>query len=404
MNHIFETLLLTIRAKGIGFWTTARLLFNPTYWRVTLFSKLRIFFTSLWNVKPRDRLDYYTVYKWMVSKRLAFAIVIVIGIACGYFILMMQPVYGVSGNDAIHAYDYDSIPLKYKSGVVKILAKDKHVAYVGNVIEGFCEGEGKLYDADNNLIYEGAFANSMFNGQGKLFYPSGSLKFDGTFVDNEFSGAGRHYAPSGTMSYEGSFLHGKEGGLGTKFNSAGNPILKGNFVFGGFAFAELLGKTTEQAAQMYMGKTQVYSIDAEYCVAMVEAGAVYAVEPAVQKLEDTLVIDRIFVEDSAVYLNGQELNNINDLTKSLGEPYYYGSTWITLPEAVLFYNSAEKEAVEKPKLNLTETFQDVFTVVGYDKNQEVYIYVYPFEGLLYTFYCVSAEESGFLAYAISLVK
>lgn len=406
MNNIFSTLLSSIRAKFTTLWTKAKLFISPTYWRTKGITKLRGFFTKLFNVKPKNKYDYYAISKWLVSKRLAYALVIGLGVLCSYFIMVMQPVYGVAGSNGqtgIRSYYYHSIPLKFKTGVVKILAKDKHVAYVGNVDKGYCVGTGKLYDKQNALVYEGQFDKSMFNGKGKLFYPSGTLRYEGMFVDNEYNGQGISYQQSGVVEYEGNFLNDEKSGPGKLYNSAGSAILNGNFVDGRFAFAELLGKTTAEVSQMYIGLQRVYSAGSEYCVEMAEINGVYGIDSGENALEGNAVVNQVYINEDTIALGGNEMRTINDLTAYFGEPSYYGQTWITLPEAVLF-NSRKMTAantIGHVAMDIMEVFDDVYTVNRYDHNFETYIYVYERDGLLYTFYVANGGESGFQCYSIS---
>ena len=52
-------------------------------------------------------------------------------------------------------------------------------------------------------------------------------------------------------------------------------------------------------------------------------------------------------------------------------------------------------------MEMTAGFDDVYSVTSYDKNYELYIYVYQADGLLYTFYCDSST-SDFSFYSVSL--
>ena len=132
-----------------------------------------------------------------------------------------------SESATIPVFRYNSIPLKFQSGKVEILAADGHTAYIGEVSKGAASGQGDLYRADGSLLYSGAFSDSRYNGDGKLYYPNGVLQYEGAFVDNLFEGQGTQYRQSGVMEYAGQFLKGQWSGAGVLYNSGGNSYRVG---------------------------------------------------------------------------------------------------------------------------------------------------------------------------------
>ena len=407
VGSIFSTLISSFRAKFTSLWTKIRLVFSPTYWRTKGITKLRQFFSALFDVRPRDKKDYYSVGVWLISKRLAFALVVALAVGGIYILYIMAPSFGIKkgAEVAISTYNYNSIPLKFKSDVVKIRAKDKHIAYIGNVDKGEAVGSGKLYNKDNNLVYEGEFDNNMFNGQGKFYYPDGLVCYNGTFVDNIYSGTGSLYRKNGSIEYTGGFSNGKKFGEGELYDSSGNKVFWGNFQEDQLLYNEFLGKTTSQAAKMYTGVTGIYKNEKEYCVTMEDIGAVYKVKDGTNSLDSEWTINDIYVTDTALVLGNGVISTINGLTAYFGEPVYSGSTWVTLPEAVAInmdLSEKNNDDIGSVKIVSTEIFENVFDVERYDENYELYIYVYKMDGLLYTFYSENVGDNTFVMYSIGL--
>ena len=91
MNNLLKLLLTTVRAKIMPLWIKLRLWTSPAFLRTQVFSKIREFFAKLLDIRPRDKRDYYPVFRWLVSKRLAFALVIAVGLVSLLYISAMLP-------------------------------------------------------------------------------------------------------------------------------------------------------------------------------------------------------------------------------------------------------------------------------------------------------------------------
>ena len=91
MNRLFTTLFSAFRARITGLWNKLRLYTSLTFWKTRGITKLRQFFGRIFDVKPRDSKDYYTIFRWLVSKRLAYATIILLGVGSLYLILKMSP-------------------------------------------------------------------------------------------------------------------------------------------------------------------------------------------------------------------------------------------------------------------------------------------------------------------------
>ena len=404
MNRIFSTMFASIRAKFLGFWMKAQLMTKRAYWETKGIVAIKKFFSKIFNIRPKNKADYYPIFRWLVSKRLAFALIFCLGLVSVFYIFIMSPAAssGSEGTPQIRTYKYNSLPLKFYNGQVKILAAGGYVAYVGEVGDGSAVGKGSLYRSDGSLLYEGQFDSSMYNGTGNLYFPDGTLLYQGEFVNNLYQGQGSLYRPSGTLEYTGAFLSGMKSGSGILYNSGGNPIFSGNFLADHLIFSEFLGKTTAEASTMYTGSAGVYSGNDEYCVSMDEINAVYAAKNGENSLTTDWQVDTVLVLEDNFPVPGKSLSSINELTNYFGEPDYLGETWPSLLEAVGISKLSETDGAAFPPISMTasDTFDNVHQVSSYDKDYQLYIYVYKADGLVYTFYCDSST-SDFSMYAIS---
>lgn len=393
-----------MRARLTALWTKLRLWTSPTFWRTRVFTKLRQFFARLFDVRPRDRRDYYGVFRWLVSKRLAFAAVVVLGVLCAFYLYLTLPKGFFSGNTAttIRTYRYNAIPLKFYSGTVRILAADGHLAYVGEVKGAHCAGSGTLYDAQGGKVYEGAFDGDMYNGEGTLYYPEGAVRYQGSFKNNLFQGKGSYYRPNGTVEYVGDHDSGRRNGQGELYDAAANPIFSGAFQMDAIVYSQFLDKPTTEAARMYTGKTGVYTSGREYAVTMDQIGAVYSAADGSQSLDGGFTVDGVYVLSGDFPVEGGVLTTVNQLTAYFGDPDYYGVSWAGLPEAAAIglLSQTQPGLLEPVSMTASADFDGVYTVSRYDQDYRTYIYTYLRDGLLYTFYTAGAGQERFVMYAI----
>ena len=404
MNKLFNTIFATLRAKFMRLWTRLRRWTSPQFLQARFITKVQQFFARLFDVRPRNKMDYYPVFRWLVSKRLAFAVVVGLAVVCVFYIVSCLPNGFFSGGASIPTYRYDALPLKFHEGTVRILAADGHLAYQGEVSKAQCSGQGTLYGADGTKLYEGQFERDMYNGSGSLYYPNGTLQYQGEFVDNLFQGQGTGYRQNGTMEYSGAYQNGQRNGQGTLYNEAATPVFTGTFQNGQILFQEFLGKTTAEVSQMYTGQTTVYTGNGEYASVMEEIDAVYSAEDGSETLEGNWTVNEVFVLASAFPAETGSLTTVNQLTAYFGQPDYYGSSYVTLPEAAALnlLASQSPDTVAPVTMETENQFSDLVTVNDYNKDYEVYIYTYLSGGLSYTFYAPAAGQEGFLMYSIAL--
>ena len=382
--------------------TKLRFAFSGTFWRTMVFTKIRVFFTKLLNVKPRNKKDYYPMGRWLVSKRLAFALLVAFGVICALYISKNIPAKNTSATKAIPVYHYNSTALKFKKGEVSILARDGHLAYTGAVSKGAVNGAGVLYTKKGTKLYEGDFVSNQYSGTGKLYYPDGSLQYEGEFAQNLFQGKGKYYFQSGAMQYDGEYLSGRRNGAGILYNSAASKIFTGNFRDDEIVYSDLLDKSTSDVSSMYSGSTSVYSTADEYCVTLDEIGAAYAATNGETSLDGNWKVQQLYVLSGKLTIGGEDYKTVAAVKKALGAPDYFGDAYVDLPEAVCINKliSGGNEELESVNISSTSELDGVYTVGAYDRNRTVYIYSFVKDGLVYTLYCASKNAQTFLMYAI----
>ena len=400
MDSLFKTAFTVVRTKISSLLAKVRQWTEPEFIRSVILAKLQEFFQSLFDVKPRDKDDYYVFFSWMIGRKLAFSLVVLLGLGSLFLITMFHPFQGMESG-TVRTYRYDALPLKFHKGEVRILARDGHTAYVGNVEKGNAAGTGKLYGKSGELIYEGAFENSLYNGEGKLYYGSGALKYSGEFKDNVYQGMGNGYWSNGSKEYSGGYEQGKKSGEGQLYDSGGNLILTGLFSADLPVYAQFLGKSTEEAGQIYSGKLSVYDSGDEFCVDMPQINAIYTARDGGDSLEDAYTVNRVYVLADNSTLAGETYDEISALEEAMGEAGYQGYTNMELAEAVGITTLRKRGNPDfaDPQLEGSRTFQEVMEVNGYRANYDLYLYAFTYEDLVYSFY--SDKKNGrFAMYSI----
>lgn len=395
MNSLFQGFFNAVKARMVSVWTKVRLFTNPTYLKSEVLRRLIEYFRQMTDVRPKDKNDYYSFFGWMISKRLAFFIVVLIGMVSAYYVIVVQPLsVFTSGENGIKTYAYDSVPLRFTEDRVRITAKSGYVAYEGDVLKGAAVGNGILYRKDGTKVYVGQFENSQFHGNGTLYYPTEQVQYTGSFLRNMYSGNGKLYRQNGSLEYEGAFLDGMKEGEGTLYDSSNNKIYFGNFSKDQLLYSDFVGKSTIEANIMYPGEKSVYTDEEYFVVDMSSLDAVYYGLQEEESLSDGIMIEGIYVlKDTFEYL-GEELEGIDEIRQVMGETVYEGNTRIIMPEAVairilnrkadVFYGDAIK--------GVEQILADAAIVTDLDPDYDLYIYTYAQEGMRYTFFC--KDRSG----------
>lgn len=106
MNNFFSVLLTTLKNSIISIWTKVRYWLTPSFWQSKVLTGLRNFLQKLFDVKPHDKNDYFTVRNWMISRRLGFAVVIVVGLVSLYFLISVSGSmgFGKTASEGVRVY------------------------------------------------------------------------------------------------------------------------------------------------------------------------------------------------------------------------------------------------------------------------------------------------------------
>ena len=128
--NIFQILIQSIKARITPILTKIKLFTKPSFILTRITEFIKTFFTKTLNVKPRNKDDYYTIGNWMVSKKLAFAVVIIVGVLSFVYIYSSwSGLFPGRKNDGIKTYDYNDVLLKFTKGNVRIRGKSGYIAY-----------------------------------------------------------------------------------------------------------------------------------------------------------------------------------------------------------------------------------------------------------------------------------
>ena len=181
MNDLFNVLISTIKAKITPLWTKLKYWTSWSYIHSRILTKARQLLSGLFSIKPRNKHDYFPILGFLVSRKLAFSVVIIVGLLCLYYLFFINPPSRLASGmeDGLRVYDYDSIPLRFVNDQVRIRAKSGYTAYEGAVERGYASGYGTLYSQDGQRVYEGQFAQNKYEGTGTLYYPSGQPRYFG---------------------------------------------------------------------------------------------------------------------------------------------------------------------------------------------------------------------------------
>lgn len=359
----------------------------------------RQFLAGLIDMRPKDETDYCTFLGWLVSRKLAMTIVVTVIVLCGCFLWSSKPAR-LKSVHPYKTYQYDSLFLRFATGTARILGKSGYTAYIGDVDHGMVRGKGTLYDPEGNLVYEGEFDANAYNGEGKYYYKNTKLAYVGTFQDNLYSGEGKLYRENGTLWYAGNFLQGQMAGEGELYNATQEKIYAGTFQDNQILYQEMLGKSTQKAAGIYLGERQIFTGSKVYSVYMKDIDAVYFCAGRSNTLEEDFRISGLYVLKPEFCLNGETASQIPPLQELLGVPVYEGNTFLEAEDQIALNLccalSGKEVLYGKAGYQSRPVYDDVTEVYDFDKAYQAYIYVYEKEGIVYTFFCRDKNgEFGF---------
>ncbi|MCR4643387.1 MAG: hypothetical protein K5697_15340 [Lachnospiraceae bacterium] len=403
-GNLFSVLLSTIRSRFSAITSKVRLWTSWNFIQSRIITRIRQFFTKLFDVKPKNKDDYYTFFGWMISKKLARSIIILLGVVSIWYIVSVKQVFaGMGSNGGIRTYSYDSLQLRLAKDQVRILGKSGYLAYEGQVAKGYVTGVGTLYTPDGAVLYNGNFTKNLFEGAGKLYFPSGAVHYEGNFHNNLYDGAGKLYRESGSILYDGNFVRGQKSGEGKLFGENSSLVYEGQFAADDIVYASFLGKSTAEARDSYQGGRRVWQGTDMYCVYMNDIGAMYTGKADANNLNDEVMIDSVYVISDSFPLGVGRTDELKDIRSFFGDPIYEGNSAAILPEAVVIniLNETHPSFNGKVEMRSSKPFSDVTIVDAVDENYSVYLTSFENNGLIYTFvsegrdgkfefYCISA--------------
>ncbi|MFB6363210.1 stalk domain-containing protein [Paenibacillus elgii] len=82
--------------------------------------------------------------------------------------------------------------------------------YTGQMVNGYPEGRGKLYNLGGKLLFDGMMTNGLpGDGRIKSYYENGQLEFDGNLKNGVRTGSGKQYSTTGSLLFDGTFSVGE---------------------------------------------------------------------------------------------------------------------------------------------------------------------------------------------------
>lgn len=402
MKNLFQVLLSSIKAKITPIWTKIKLFTNWNFLKTRVFTKIRQLFTNLFSIKPKTKNDYYTIGRWMIGKKLCLSIAIVLGLLGLYYLIFVNPPsFLISTTDGIKTYKYNSIPLRFASGKVRIKAQSGYIAYEGDVDSGKVTGKGTLTNSEGTTVYTGDFLDNKYNGTGILYYENGQLHYKGEFKDNIFNGVGSQYRENAIIEYEGDFVNGLRDGSGILYDSTGTQVYTGHFSKNELVYQDLLGINTGDVFKSYTGSRDVYLNDDYFVTHLKDIDAAFYGRLDSNTLSGEIPVEGIYVLKGSLNYNGKEYKNVYEAQEVFGTPEYEGNSYILLPEAVVIHlmNKQGFTFYGEPGGEYDYAFDDVIRVNSFDDDYAIYLYTYVNSGIRYSFFC-NDRSGDFYAYLI----
>jgi hypothetical protein len=405
-NNLFKVLFSTVKSKLSGLVSKLKIYTSWNFIQSKIVSKLRDFFSRLLDVRPKNKKDYFRVFGWLVSKRLAYALVIVIGVLSIWYLTSMQKVFtGDKAAQGMRTFRYNSVLLRMAEGNVRIKGKSGYLAYEGHVDKGKVNGQGTLYNPDAQTVYKGNFADSMYEGEGTTYYPNSNVHYEGTFHENLYEGEGILYREDGSTEYKGSFSSGMKNGEGILYGTASNPVYEGNFSYDHIVYTDLLGVETGKITECYSGDRMIYMGGGEFAVELSDIDAMYLARSDEENLDNSLQTIAVYVLSDEFHLGKSSAYSIDELKAMLGDPVYEGTSSVILPEAILInrLNETSRRFNGRVDMDYDATYNDVLDISSYDRDYVVYLYTFRRGEFLYRFIC-EGRDSGFEFYCIEPAK
>ncbi|MCR4591203.1 MAG: hypothetical protein K5668_10335 [Lachnospiraceae bacterium] len=393
-ENLFSVLFSTIKSRFAAIVSKVKLWTSWNFIRTRIIGGIRDFFFGLLDVRPKHKNDYFTVFGWMVSKKLAYAAIIIIGVLSIWYIGATSTIFSsLTNTGGLRTYNYDSVLLRLASNRVRIKAKSGYVAYEGAVKDGYVTGDGVLYNPDGVTLYSGTFEKNCYEGNGTQYFDNGVMHYNGEFHENRYQGNGILYREDGTEEYEGGFFGGLKDGEGKLYDSGGNTIFAGSFASDNIVYSSLLGKTAEEVRSMYMGKQVLYeeneNIGTDFAVLMNDINALYYASSDGGASDDSEKVQAVYILSDEFRTGEKSADEISELKSIFGEPVYEGNSAVIMPEAVAIniLNNSRHTLNGRVKMDTTENYSDDIIINAIDDTYNVYIYTFNKGDLVYSFVC-----------------
>ncbi len=393
-ENLFNVLFSTIKSRFAAIVSKLRLWLSWNYVRTRVIGGIRDFFYKLLDVKPKNKSDYFTVFGWMISKRLAYTAIIIIGVLSLWYIGATTKIYDkLTQHGGLRTYSYNSVLLRLAKDKVRIKAKSGYIAYEGDVSKGYVTGQGTLYSPNNIMLYNGAFEKNRYEGEGSQYYDSGALHYTGNFHENLYEGEGKLYREDGTEEYEGTFFAGMKEGHGKLVDGGNNAIYDGNFSADEIVYSELLGKSADEIRAMYFGKQILYEenpdMGSDSVMYLKDINCMYLAQSDGSAADDSSKATQVVVLKDVFRSGTTEASDIQSLKAMLGDPIYEGNSAVILPEAIAIniMNDNRRTINGKVEMDVTEVYSDDIIVNSFDSDYPVYVYSFERGGLVYSFVC-----------------
>lgn len=394
-DNLFKVLIATAKAKITPFVTKIKMWTSWNFIRTRLISKIRDFFTSLLDIRPRHKKDYYEIFGWLVSRKLAMAAVVVVGVFSLYYLFSVHGTLLSAGSEGIKTYSYDSVMLRFADGKVRINGKSGYLAYEGDVKDGSVTGYGTLYNPDGVVVYQGNFEKNCYQGNGTRYYDSGVMMYTGNFEANQFNGTGKLYRENGSLMYEGDFALGRKDGNGKLYDSGSNLIYTGGFSQDELLYSGLLGKKVSEIAEAYTGKRTLYEGEDAFAVILEDIDAMYLGQDNSETLDEEMTADRILVLKDSFAAGGNSYTSVKELKQYFGTEDYEGNSEVTLAEAaaINWMQENRNSSLRTVDMTTSSDYEDYVEISGFDDTYTVYLYSFRKDGLIYTFVCQDREDA-----------
>lgn len=405
-DNLFSVLISTIKSRYAAIVSKLRLWLSWNYVRTRVIGGIRDFFFRLLDVRPKNKNDYFTIFGWMVSKRLAYAGIVIVGVLSLWYIGATTKIFSkLTSNGGLRTYSYNSVLLRLAKDKVRIKAKSGYIAYEGDVSKGYATGEGSLYSKNDVLLYNGSFLKNKYEGDGSQYYESGALHYTGAFHNNLYEGDGKLYREDGTEEYEGGFFSGKKEGHGKLMDGGNNPIYDGNFSADEIVYSELLGKSADEVRSMYFGKQIMYEespdMGSDTVMHLKDINAMYLAQGDGSAADDANKVTQVIVLKDTFSMGSTVADDIEDLKSLMGSPIYEGNSAVILPEAIAInvLNDQKRTMNGKVDMDVTEVYSDDIIVNSIATDYPVYVYTFERGDLVYSFVC-KERGGGFVFYEI----